>query len=328
MRAAYYEANGLARDVLTVGDLETPEPGPGEVRVRVRVTGVNPSDVKSRMSGPGRPPMAFPLIVPHSDGAGEIDEVGEGVPDSRVGERVWIWNAQWRRPFGTAAEFVVLPGAQAVPLPDGTDFEAGACLGIPALTAYHAVTSDGAVNGDTILVSGGAGCVGHYAIQIAKLKGAGAIATVSSPEKAAHAEAAGADHVIDYRREDVAARVTEITGGRGVDRVIEVDLSGNGPLLPQILRPGGTAVVYGSNRPEVTFPYLPFLIKGVTLRFFIVYELAEDVRRDATAGLDGLLAEKRLQHRIAARFPLADIAAAHEAVEGGRLIGNVVVEVA
>ena len=183
MRAAWYERNGPAREVLSVGEMPAPEPGPGEVRVRVHASGVNPSDWKSR-AGTARP-MAFPRVIPHSDGAGVIDRAGPGIPTRRVGERVWIWNAQWKRPFGTAAEFVILPAAMAVRLPEGIGFEEGACLGIPALTAHRAVTSDGPVAGQTVLVSGGAGAVARYAIQIAKLLGAGqVIATVSSAAKA------------------------------------------------------------------------------------------------------------------------------------------------
>lgn len=326
MLAAYYTRNGPAREVLAVGELETPEPGPGEVRVRVRASGVNPSDVKSRRGGPGRI-MAFPRVVPHSDGAGEIDALGAGVPEERLGQRVWTWNAQWRRAFGTAAEYVILPAEQAVALPEGVDFAIGACLGIPGLTAYRAVTIDGPVDGQTVLVAGGAGAVGHYAIQMARLGGARVIATVSSAAKAAHAESAGAEAVIDYRREDVAARVGALTQGRGVDRVIEVDLAGNAALVPRILRPNGTAVVYGSNAPEVTLPFLPYLVGNLTLRFFIVYELPPAARRACVEGLNALLAEGRLRHTIAARYPLAEVAAAHEAVEGGAAIGNVVVEI-
>src|ERR1700712_4933619 len=205
MQAAYYERNGAAVDVLQVGEVETPRPGPGEVRIRLQTSGVNPSDVKAR-AGTARK-IAFPRVIPQSDGAGEIDAVGEGVAASRVGERVWTWNAQWKRPFGTAAEYVVLPQAQAVLLPPEAGLEAAACLGIPAMTARHAVAAAGADAGSTLLISGGAGAVSHYAIQFAKARKARVITTVSSPEKAALAREAGADHVIDYRQEDVGARV-------------------------------------------------------------------------------------------------------------------------
>jgi len=327
MRAAWYTRTGAAAEVLQVGEAATPEPVPHEVRVRLHASGVNPSDVKSRRGRPDRP-MPFPRIVPHSDGAGVIDALGAGVPAARLNERVWVWNAQWQRPEGTAADYVVLPAAQAVALPAGTDFTAGACLGIPVLTAWRAVTLAGPPTGRTLLVAGGAGSVGHYAIQIAKAKGARVLATVSSPEKAAHARAAGADAVIDYRREDVAARVHELTGGDGVDLAVEVDLGGNAALLPQVLRLGGTAAVYGSNTPEVTLPFGAYLFRDIALRFFVVYELPEAVRREAIDEVTEMLDAGLLQHSIAARFPLERIAAAHEAVEGGRVIGHVVIDLA
>jgi NADPH2:quinone reductase len=326
LRAAYYEKIGPAREVLRVGELETPEPGPGEVRVRVRASGVNPSDVKSRMGGPGRP-MRFPLIVPHSDGAGEIDKPGAGVDGGRLGERVWIWNAQFGRAFGTAAEYVVLPEAQAVRLPDNTGFDVGACLGIPLLTAYRGVTLEGPAAGQTLLIAGGAGAVGHYSIQIAKRQGATVLTTVSSAEKAEHAKAAGADHTIDYKREDVAERVREFTEGRGVDRVLEVDIGGNAALAAEVLAHRGTVVVYGSNQNEITLPFLPYLYNDIAIRFYIVYRLDDGVRRDCEAALHGLLESGDLLHTIAARYPLAETAAAQEAVESGQVMGNVVIEI-
>ena len=248
MRAVYYERNGTARDVLRVAEVETPQPGPGEVRVRLAASGVNPSDVKSR-AGVTRK-IAFPRVIPHSDGAGEIECVGEGVSPSRVGERVWVWNGQWRRPFGTAAESIVLPSGQAVPLPANTSMEVGACLGIPAYTAYQAVELDGVKAGVRVLVAGGAGAVGHYAIQFAKKRKASVITTVSSPVKAEIARRAGADHVIDYRREDVGERVMEFTGKAGVDVVIEVDLAANARLLPSVIAPTGWSQSTAAARPR------------------------------------------------------------------------------
>jgi NADPH2:quinone reductase len=182
MRAAYYERNGTAPDVLQVGDIETPLPARGEVRVRLRTSGVNPSDVKSRAGRTRK--IAFPRVIPHSDGAGEIDCVGEGVSPARVGERVWLWNGQWQRPFGTAAEAITVPAEQAVPLPANVSMEAAACLGIPAYTAYQAVELADIKHGQIILIAGGAGAVGHYAIQLAKKRNATVITTVSSPGKA------------------------------------------------------------------------------------------------------------------------------------------------
>lgn len=321
MRAAYYEANGSAREVLKLGDVPTPSPGPGEVRVRLRVSGVNPSDVKTR-AGTARK-IAFPRVIPHSDGAGEIDAVGPGV-GPRVGERVWLWNGQWQRPFGTAAESIVVPERQAAKLPPKTGFDEGACLGIPALTAYHAVMLDGPVAGQTILVAGGAGAVGHYVVQFAKAKGATVIATVSSAEKAAHAKAGGADHTINYRSEDVGEQVKALTGGRGVDRVIEMDLTANAKLIPSVLRAKGTVVIYGT-RPEATIPASWCLVSQITLKFFLVYELDWPAREKAIAEINAMLNAGKLQNKVAASFPLDQIVAAHEAVESGTVMGNVVV---
>jgi NADPH2:quinone reductase len=321
MRAAFYEVMGPARDVLRVDQVETPKPGPGEVRVRVRASGVNPSDVKSR----GLRKLLFPRVIPHSDGAGEIEAVGAGVPASRVGERVWLWNGQFQRPFGTAAEFIVLPAAQAVPLPAKVSFEEGACLGIPALTAYRAVELAVSHNARTVLVSGGAGSVSQYVIQFAKARGATVITTISSEDKAKVAREAGADHRIDYKREDVGQRVAEITAKRGVDCVIEMDLSANARLIPAVLRPKGSVIVYGTG-PEATIPAFFCLSNSIVLQFFLVYQLDAAERERAVAGITQALEAGKLVNRVGPTFPLADIAAAHEAVERGT-IGNVIVKV-
>lgn len=322
MRAAFYERQGPASEVLKTGELPTPQPGPGEVRVRVRASGVNPSDWKSRSGALGRA-MVAPLIVPHSDGAGEIDAAGPGVP-SRVGERVWIWNGQWKRAFGTAAEYIVLPSAQAVHLPDGTTYEEGACLGIPALTARQAVHLAGLTPESAVLVSGGAGAVANYAIQFAKLRGARVIATVSTEEKAAHARRAGADEIVLYRTEDVGARVKELTAGRGVDAVIEMDFSGNAKLYPSILRPFATVVVYGLASPEATIPAGWMMQNSVEVRLFLVYELGAEDRAAGIAEVERLLEERKLIHTIARTMPLDAVAAAHDIVERGDVIGKVI----
>ena len=324
MRAAYYEKNGPVREVLQVAEVETPQPGPGEVRVRLRTSGVNPSDVKSRLGTVRK--IAFPRVIPQSDGAGEIDVVGQGVPQTRVGERVWVWNAQWKRAFGTAAEHVVLPAAQAVTLPQSVSFEAGACLGIPAMTASHAVTLAEAEPGRTIFISGGAGAVSHYAIQFAGQRGATVIVTVSSPDKAKIATEAGADHAIDYKREDVGARVKEIIGGRGADAMIELDLTANARLIPAVLRPHGTVVVYGT-MPEATIPAAFCLVNTITLKFFLVYELTPDERAAAIGEITRAIEENRLVHNVAKTFPFTEMAAAHEAVESGKVPGNIVVTI-
>jgi NADPH2:quinone reductase len=320
MKAAYYERNGSARDVLKVGEVDTPHPGPGEVRVKLVTSGVNPSDVKSRQGSTRK--IAYPRVIPQSDGAGTIDEVGDGVSRSRIGERVWVWNGQWKRAFGTAAEFIVLPATQAVLLPEKTSFEAGACLGIPAMTAAHAVVLARAAKGMTVLVSGGAGAVSQYIIQFAKAKGATCLTTISSAEKAKAAQEAGADHVIDYKQENVGDRVMEITGNRGVDAVIEMDLTANARLIPAILRPKGSVIVYGTG-PEATLPAAFCLVNSIRLEFFLVYELDARERELVLATIDGALKQGTLLNRVAKpMYKLDDIAAAHEAVERGSL-GNV-----
>ena len=328
MQAAFYERTGPAGEVLQLSELPDPVPGPGEVRVRLRWSGVNPSDVKSR-AGLRSSAMAFARIVPHSDGMGVIDAVGSGVASDRIGQRVWVWNAAWGRAFGTAAQYVVLPQRQAVALPAGVSDEAGACLGIPALTALHAVIANGGVAGRRVLVAGGAGAVGHYAIQFARLLGARqVVATVSSPQKAELASAAGADTVIDYRRDNVVEQVRLATEGRGIDRIVEVDIAANAALNLDLIRPGGDCVVYGSCAPQFGLPFFPLIVKNVTLVFFIVYNLDELQRQRAVAQLSSLLEQGVLVHNIAERMPLAHIAQAHELVEQGGAAGNVVLAIA
>jgi NADPH2:quinone reductase len=324
MRAAFYESTGPAREVLRVAELPDPVPGAGEVRVRLQWSGVNPSDVKSR-AGLRSKTLAFPRIVPHSDGMGIVDAVGAGVDPARVGQRVWLWNAAWQRAFGTAAELVALPTAQAMPLPDAIDGDAAACLGIPALTALHAVLTAGGVRGQRVLVAGGAGAVGHYAIQFARLHGARQVlATVSSDAKAAHARAAGAHACIDYKRENVAERVRELCGGEGLDRVIELDMATNAALNAELLAPDGLCVVYGSSAAAMTLPFFPYIAKNLRVHCFIVYNLNAADRERVLAEMAA--AQGRLQHSVALRLPLDQIAQAHEAVESGRVIGNVVID--
>ena len=327
MQAAFYERTGKAHEVLSIDEMPTPVPGPGEVRVKVAWSGVNPSDVKSRL-GTRTKTLPFPRIIPHSDGAGVIDQVGADVPSTRLGDQVWVWNAAWMRPFGTAAQYVVLPSEQAVPLPDNTELAVGACLGIPALTAYHSITTDGGVEGKRVLIAGGAGAVGHYAIQLARLKRARQIiATVSGPEKAVLAREAGADIVINYKTEDLRTAVQDATTGQGIHRIIEVDLAANINQDIDLLRPDGEVIVYGSGVPEIPVPFSPAIRKGVHLYFFIVYNLNQTVRERAIGDLSRLLEGNHLKHNIAARLPLAQIAEAHDLVEKGQAIGNVVLEV-
>ena len=324
MKSAWYERNGPAPEVLQVGALPDPVPGPGEVLVRVRLSGVNPSDVKSRAGARGG--MAFPRIVPHSDGAGVIEAVGPGIENARIGERVWLWNGQWRRPFGTAAERIALPGEQAVKLPEGISFEAGACMGIPAMTAEACLFSDGSLQGKTVLVTGGAGAVGHYAIQLAKWGGARVIATASRPETVAACREAGADLVIDYKKENVAERVREATNGAGVDRIVEVEFGGNLETNLSVIRENGVIATYASmGAPTPALPFYPLMFKAVTVRLVLVYILTSEARRRSVANLTAALEAGALTHPVASRFAIEDIARAHEAVEAGNKLGQVLV---
>ena len=324
MKAAWYERPGPADEVLCLGDRERPQVGPGDVLVRVHASGVNPSDVKTR--GGTRGGLAYPWIIPHSDGAGVIEAVNEGVDPARVGERVWVFNAAWQRAWGTAATYVAVPSAQAVPLPDGVSFEAGACLGIPATTAHRCVFADGPVRGQTVLVTGGAGAVGHYAVQWARWGGATVLTTVSSEAKAHHAQSAGAHHIINYKTQDVVEAVHELTRGQGVDRIVEVELGGNLEVSRQVLKAHGVIAAYGSMAvPTPALPFYPMMFKDITLRMILVYLLPEAARRQAIADLDEAMQRGHLMHAIHQTYPLDDIVAAHQAVESGQVIGNVVV---
>lgn len=325
MRAGWYEQNGAASDVLRVGQQPVCEPGAGEVRVRLAYSGVNPSDVKSRA---GSRPVRGNRIIPHSDGAGVIDKVGEGVSPHRIGERVWLWNAQYNRTDGTAAEYIALAQAQAVVLPDEIPFEAGACLGIPALTAYRAVELSGIEAGQTVLVIGGASAVGFYAAQMAQAQGARVITTVGSREKAALLHAVGVNDTILYKEESVAERVLSMTNGAGVNAIIDMDLSTTIGLVDKgVLASFGRYVCYGSNdRGHVPLNYAAWLPRSLSLHFFLVYELTHTQRERAVNGLQAILSKGLLQHHIGPTYRLEDIVAAHEAVETGRVFGNVIVD--
>ncbi len=326
MKAVWYEKNGPP-EVLQYGDFPTPHaPGPGEVLVRVACSGVNPSDWKSR-SGTGLP-MRYPKVIPHQDGSGVIKAAGPDVPASRVGERVWLYEAAFGRPFGAAAEYTVQPAQRAVTLPAGVSFAEGACLGVPAMTAHRCVFADGPVAGQTVLVQGGAGAVGLYAVQAAKLGGAKVIATVSSGEKAALARSAGADHVVDYRKEDVVKRVLELNDGRRVDRVIEVNFPVNFEVNRQVLDGAhGVSAVYGYGEPDdprTTFRVRP---ANFTARFVLVYTMPEPAKQSAIADITRWLTAGKLKHHVGPRFPLSRTADAHRAVEHEHVTGRVVVDV-
>ncbi len=316
------ERTGPAAEVLKLGDLPIPEPGPGEVRLRVIASGLNPTDVKSRVR-PGS--MPAPRVIPHQDGAGVIDKVGAGVPASRVGERVWVYIVQWQRAWGTAAEYTVVPARLAVTLPRNTSFAEGACLGIPAVTAHRCLFADGPIAGQTVLVTGGAGAVGHYAVQLAKWAGARVIATVSSAEKAA---SAAADHTVNYRTGEAAKEILALTGGAGVDRIVDVDFGGNLGVSIEAIKVNGAIATYASmGEREPRVPFYALMAKNVTIRPVLIYTMPERAQDEGAADVLRLCEAGRLLHQIGARFPLERIVQAHEAQESGKVTGNIVVEV-
>jgi NADPH2:quinone reductase len=261
--------------------------------------------------------MQYPRVIPHSDGAGVIDAVGKDIGSGWVGRRVWIFNGQWDRDAGTAAEYITLPASQVVVLPESVSFEHGASIGIPLMTAYHAIAWCGDIRNRTVLVPGAAGSVGQYAVQLAKRNGARVIATVSSAAKAERARAVGADEVVNYRSEKVGSRVRELTHGKGVDFILEVDAAANAPAYGEILSFGGKVVVYGSGQGTIGMPFRPLITGFATLYFFIVYRLKADVLLETTRAITTLLEEGALEHPETKIFPLEDIASAHELVERG-----------
>lgn len=325
MRAVWYDRTGPAREVLQHGELPTPEPGVGQALVRIRASGVNPSDAGMRAGRTG--PMAYPRIVPNSDGAGVVEAVGPGVPQRWVGKRVWFYNGQRNgRAFGSAAEYIELDVDLLSELPDEVSFAEGATLGIPCMTAHRSLFLAGPVQGRVVLVTGGAGAVGHYAVQLAKWAGATVIATVSSEDKAARARAGGADHVIDYRREDVAARVRDLTDGQGVHHVVDVDFGGNIETHLQCVRMNGSIAFYASNgarRPEVEAGGIMRLNLSVAGVYLPVSP--HEARRRAQADITRWIATGERILSVAGTFPLQDCAAAHELVESGGKVGTSVV---
>ena len=324
MLATWYEQNGAAADVMKTGELPDPEPAAGEVRVRLQASAINPSDVKARG---GSRPIRWPKLIPNSDGAGVIDKVGAGVT-RRVGERVWVFNGQWDRAYGTSAQMIAVPAALAVPLPDHVSYEQGACLGIPVMTAHRALFADGPIVGKTVLVTGGAGVVGHYAIQLAQWAGARVLATVSSDAKATHARAAGADAVINYRTEDVAARVKALCADSGtVDRIVEVDFGKNLPVSQQVLGDSGVIACYASSSiPRPQYPYPELLWRNPLIRQVFVYTMPDAAKAQAHADIARWLHDAKPIFAIAHRFKLNEVVAAHQAVERGEKIGHVVLD--
>lgn len=319
MRAALYDRTGPAAEVLRVEDVDRPEPGPGEVRVAITCSGVNPTDWKSRSGATPRPIDGFQ--IPHLDGAGVVDAVGDGVDPGRVGQRVWLWMAAAGRRWGTAAEWTVVPADRAVPLPGDASFELGASLGVPAMTAHRCLFADGPVGGKTILVAGGAGAVGHYAIELAKFHGARVVTTVSGPEKAELAKSAGADLVVNYREPSAAQQIASFGP---VDRVVEVALGANLQLDLTALRPGHVIVTYAADGPDPVLPVRACMTANVVLRFVLMYRVPAEALAQAAADITAALTSGALTELPVHTYRLDEIDAAQDAVQNGAL-GKVLV---
>jgi NADPH2:quinone reductase len=328
VRAVWYERTGVAPEVLTYGEMPTPSAGPGEVRIRLEASGVNPADVGRR--GGSYRAMEFPRVIPNSDGAGIVDQVGSGVTRLRAGQRVWLFNGQRNgRAFGTAAEYIALAEHLVTPLPDDLSFAEGATLGIPGMTAWCCLYGDGPITGQTVLVTGGAGAVGHYAVQFAKWGGARVIATVSSEAKAEQARLAGADLVINYKTEDVVAKAMAFTGGRGVDRVVDVDFGGNIATTLKLMAMNAIIAVYATNGNRTPMiPMRDLMEKCITVRTLVLFALPPPLLEAAQADITKWLAAGKRLHNIAAQFPLGETAQAHQAVEKGDKLGTVIVDCA
>ncbi|MGK2914317.1 MAG: NADPH:quinone reductase [Porticoccaceae bacterium] len=327
MKAAWYERFGKADDVLIVGDRPEPHVGASEVLIQLQYSAVNPSDVKKRAGLNNPNLLANGPIIPHSDGAGIIEALGTGVSRARIGERVWTHNAQHQRLHGTAAEYIALPAELAIPLPAHVDFATGACLGIPAMTAHRSVAIAGAVAGKVLLITGGAGRVGHYAIQWAKLMGASVIATAGSAASREQCIAAGADHVIGHPSAASVAEILDYTGGRGVDQVIDGDFGVNLPFTAQVLRMGGHIATYASmSQPAPALPFYALMYHDISIHLVFVYEMPAAAKRQATADITQALERRQLLHRVAQCLPLNDIAIAHGLIESGKPRGCVVLD--
>ena len=323
MRAAWYEKQGAAADVLVVGEMPDPDPQAGEVRIRVRASGVNPGEIKKRQGWLGSA-MPYPRIVPHSDGAGEIDAVGVGVDRSRLGERVWCFGAQSYRPFGTAAQYVTVPAWQAVRLPDRVPFEQGACLGIPGITAHRALFADGPIKGVTVLIAGATGGVGSVATQLAAWAGARVIGTVRNSDDVQRARQLGATHVVNTSAKDAVAQIRRIAPG-GVERIVEVAFGPNAAFNARVVSQGAVIATYATPDPEPVLPYWPLAFQNVLIRLLGSDDFPQEAKRHAAADLVSCLEAGALRSEIRQIFPLERIAEAHRAVENPTAFGRVIV---
>ena len=326
MKAVWYEKVGDAKDVLQIGQIDDPSPDSNEVLISVKTSGVNPSDVKTRAGARGE--LQFSRVIPHSDGAGIIIDVGKNVNPNRVGEKVWIWNAAFGRPNGTCAELIALPEDQAVAMNDNVSFEAGACLGIPASTAYYGIFANGSIENKTLMITGGAGAVGFYGIQLAKWAGANVISTVSSEKKAKIAKDAGADLILNYKEDDIVNSVLDYTKGDGVDRVLEVEFGGNILINQNIVKPNGTIAAYASATVmEPTLPFYNLMFKGIKINTFLIYSISKEERKKVTEGISKALNENAIKHIIASTHSIESVVDAHYAVESNKNIGNVIINI-
>jgi NADPH2:quinone reductase len=324
MKAMKFEKFGEASEVLQMSDETDPRPGSDEVLVRMETSGVNPSDVKKR-AGSSKNLLDGGFVIPHSDGAGVIVDVGENVSRDRIGQRVWIYQAQYGRRFGTAAEAIAIESRRAPQLPDAGSFEVGACMGIPAMTAHRCVFADGDVDGQTILVTGGAGRVGHYAIQWAKMGGATVIASASNPDDAKACKEAGANAVVNHRDSDFADQI-KAASDKEIDRVVDVEFGTNLDSVLKVVRTGATIATYSSMQdPQPTIPFYQLMFMDITVRFVIVYAMPESAKEQAIAAINEALQAGTLIHRIAHTLPIAECARAHEIIETGTVRGCVVV---
>lgn len=327
MHAAWFDEFGPARDVLKLSEVDTPSPARGEVLVRMHTSGINPSDVKKR-AGSFPDLLADGFVIPNSDGAGVIEAVGEGVDKGRIGERVWVFQAQYGRRFGTAAEYVAISSNCTPRLPEKAGFDVGACLGIPVMTAHRAVFADGDVEGQTLLITGGAGRVGFYAVQWASHAGAKVIATASNEADAEACRRAGARHVVNHRDEAFAKAVLDANNGRLIDRVVDVEFGANLPVSVEVLRIGGTIATYASVQvPEPKLPFFQMMYKDLTIRMIIVYAMPDGAKDHAIADINKALSDGWLQHRIAHSMPLDDIVSGNELVERGESRGAVILTI-
>lgn len=333
MRAGYYERLGDPAEIIVIGERDDPRPGDGEVRVRIHVSGINPSDIK-RASGWSGAPMAHAQVTPNNDGAGVIDAVGENVPATRIGERVWVYEATLvGQKQGTAAQYCVVPADYAIALPETADFSFGACLGVPAMTAHRCAFAEGPVEGKTILVAGGAGSVGRFAVQLARWGGAHVIATVGSDDKAEIAKQAGAHDVLHYSDPDIASAITEkaaATASGGIDHIVEVNFLANVALDAKILKTNGTVALYGSSddpNEQPTVPMRDLLRKGITLRWVMVYALAPEPRAAALRDIERAIMEDAISPLVAGRYPLEQLGQAMARVGVGGTSGKILVDV-